>query len=104
MKATSIKEVLVAMLWLYQNRLELRKGFWWGDKNNHDTVSKEGAVSACLNGCLVIVETSLSIRNKTWRALKEQLGSNPMVWNDRKTTTKQDVIKLLRKCIRNVKE
>lgn len=107
------KEVLKAMLWLYENRLEHLKGDFFSDKDgidigyesivNIDQESKsltdyaKNIKCACLSGCLSLIRTEGTARYDAGFILREEVKVPIPVWNDSPDTSKQDVIKLLKK-------
>lgn len=113
------KEVLKAMLWLYENRLDHLKCWFFAGKNDrsgrfqisffhmmdacngkHTTIDVANKLdSACLSGCLALIRTNDSTRKYARDLLIHEIGDSIPDWNDDPIRTKQDVIDLLRKLI-----
>lgn len=109
MKATTVKEVLVAAKWLLDHYGWTRLTMWRTPKGEEigqaifitDGTRKLG--SCCLLGALSLVECTLQAKAEAHLAIKNAIYA-PYIstWNDSPGRTKQDVIALLDKLIEKV--
>ncbi len=110
MKATSVKEVLTAMLWIYQNKLEHTVGAYYRDsKGNYCNSASEDNIdeikSCCLGGCVELVEADRPIKSETYKTIGEHVGASSITeWNDNPANKvdKPKVIGLLKEIIKTL--
>jgi hypothetical protein len=107
MKATTVKEVLVASKWILEN-YDWCQWFLWRDTDGFSVYFIESITSGntklgacCLSGAVSLVEKQhYSLKQKTFdlihKAIDGELIPN---WNDDPKRTKQEVIALLDKLI-----
>ncbi|HEY5268184.1 MAG TPA: hypothetical protein VII94_03540 [Candidatus Saccharimonadales bacterium] len=107
MKATSVKEVLTAMLWIYENKLEHTTGASYRDSfgnyvNQASPDNIDKIKSCCIAGCVWLVETDRPILTDTYQAIRRHLGTTSCTeWNDNPANKvdKKKVILLLKEII-----
>jgi hypothetical protein len=114
MKAKTGKQVLKAMLWMYENGLGWTQNFSYKDSKGsyymREDLFKNGlkSGSACLSGCIGLTECEGTARVQACKLLNQALGlpthnmyNNFVGWNDCSNTTKEKVLEALRKAIKS---
>lgn len=106
-KAKTAKEVLQAVLWMYESGK-----LGWIQRDSYQRVTGEHTSSiipsaevkaACLAGAIELVERDNNMCYWNARsALMQKTGRAIITFNDNSSTTKDDVIKLLKETIEGV--
>lgn len=117
MKAKSVKEVLIAAQWMFQNNFDWCQNSFFRDSKGKGIFFEEATENplrikaACLTGCLKLVETKgITLFLDTKYFLLDNLNSEVGVlpnykytalssYNDCYSTSKEDVMNLLQRCI-----
>ncbi|HEY5268185.1 MAG TPA: hypothetical protein VII94_03545 [Candidatus Saccharimonadales bacterium] len=102
MKAKTAKQVLQAMLWMYENTLGWTQGFSLTDKNNRPiSIHDPGKLvaNACLSGALQLVECDCCTHMSARQAIFIEIMEFIPTWNDYPGRKKSEVTKLLKKVI-----
>jgi hypothetical protein len=105
MKATTVKDVLIASKWLIDR-------YGWCQVYSYTSTDGEGfneaerifsgektLASACLNGAIHLVETDSSVLLQTINLIRDEVDGYPMWYNDCVCKSKEQVIALLDKLI-----
>lgn len=117
-KVKTIKEVLLAMKDLYQNKLEWCKGNFYQDKFGNPIDCDGDIHSVCLLGCLTLaVPTDTILFNNIVEKLKETVGRTILsrydpwdcgirlsIYNDKQALSKNDILNLIQKAIDSCQE
>jgi hypothetical protein len=108
MKATTVKEVLVAMRWIIDNVGWCQGALYTdksGDKHNiippYDTVLKDDISGVCLSGAWYLVECdNEKVKDNALNILNSLTSYGMIVYNDSFCRTKEQVLALLDKAIK----
>jgi hypothetical protein len=100
MKAKTIKQVLEAILWMYENTLEWTQRAAWRNKKGAVVYGLNSDIhSACLLGAIILVKKEDVLGSSVSSYLNGLVNDTVASWNDRDGRTKQEVIALLKKAI-----
>src|SRR5258708_23380462 len=98
-----LKEVLTAVLWMYQNGLRWCQNYSWLDTNGYPLIGFPNRVcDACITGAICLVNvSSVLVQERAELHIRRTGGLDDIPsWNDSRGRTKADIIRLLKKAIK----
>jgi hypothetical protein len=106
--AKTVKEVLVAMVWMFENKLGHCKKMFFADSNGERLYMSEVGVGkvvpACadIEGCLYLVDADFDIKMAVISLIENDMDCRTKQYNDMDCRTKQDVLQLLKNAIDSI--